>query len=443
MIFHNLFRFYLTFITFPLLFFSCQQNQNQQQEVVKESPAPPNLILIMADDLGFETVGAYGGESYQTPRLDRMASEGMLFENCYSTPLCTPSRVQIMTGKYNFRNYVAFGMLDDQQTTFGHLLQDAGYATCIVGKWQLYGNDRQREMFGRVGTMPEKAGFGDYCLWQLDERGRRYKSPLLKKKTAEYKTYENEYGPDIFLDYAQNFISENKDKPFFLYYPMCLVHDPFQYTPDTPGYENFDPEENLNDTTYFDDMMAYMDKSVGSIIDQVEAEGLAENTLILFIGDNGTHRTVYSKLNGEWVRGNKGYTDEMGTHVPFLAYWKGRIKPGTRSTNLIDFTDFLPTLMEAAQTPLPQDFLTDGNSFLGQLTGSAFEPREWVFCHYAPRWGNFPERRWVHDKNWKLYETGEWYNLQEDQKEEVPLAEEAVPAETAQTFKAVLAKYRK
>jgi len=116
----------------------------------------PNIILIMADDLGYECIGTNGGTSYKTPVLDKMAEKGIRFEHCYSQPLCTPSRVQIMTGIYNVRNYVQFGLLDRNQVTFGHLLKKSGYATCIAGKWQL----------GRQSDSAGHFGFDESCLWQ-------------------------------------------------------------------------------------------------------------------------------------------------------------------------------------------------------------------------------------------------------------------------------------
>ena len=156
----------------------------------------PNIILIMADDLGMEAIGAYGGESYKTPHLDQLAAEGMRFENCYSTPLCTPSRVQIMTGKYNFRNYIGFGLLDKKEKTFGHALQAAGYKTAIAGKWQLYGNEKQQELAGgKVGTLPLQAGFDTYRLWQVKDRGERYKNPTLETYKEGLIDYDEAYGP--------------------------------------------------------------------------------------------------------------------------------------------------------------------------------------------------------------------------------------------------------
>jgi len=132
---------------------------------------PPNIILIMADDLGYECLGSYGSTSYKTPVLDELAATGMRFEHCYSQPLCTPSRVKVMTGKYNSRNYTVFGSLDPKETTFAHVLKKSGYATCAAGKWQLYG--------GGSGTSPEQAGFDEHCLWQVKDRGSRYSDPTV------------------------------------------------------------------------------------------------------------------------------------------------------------------------------------------------------------------------------------------------------------------------
>ncbi len=397
---------------------------------------PPNLVLIMADDLGFETLGCYGGQQYDTPRLDRLAAGGMQFDHCYSTPLCTPSRVQLMTGRYNHRNYLAFGMLPRGETTFAHLLREAGYATCVVGKWQLYGNPQQRELFDTAGTRPERAGFEEYCLWQIEERGLRFKDPFLETSRRPLQTYEGAYGPDLYTDYALDFIERHRDTTFFIYYPMTLVHDPFQPTPETAGFAAFDPATDLNDTTYFPDMMRYMDRLVGRIEDQLTALGLRENTLLLFVGDNGTDRDVVSTWRGQRIRGDKGYPTEYGTHVPLIASWPGRIAAGSRNPNLVDFTDFLPTLLEAAGDTPPPNLQLDGLSFFPQLMRAAKAPaREWVFCDYAPRWGKFPEARYAHDHRWKLYADGRFYDLKNDIGEERPLTREELPEEGQQARK--------
>jgi len=433
------FRFF-SFILGILCLISCK---SEKKEIVPQKS--PNIILIMADDLGYETLGANGGESYQTPNLDTLASQGMRFEHCYSTPLCTPSRVQIMTGKYNFRNYISFGLLDDKEKTFGHYLQEAGYQTLIVGKWQLWGNERQQELAGgRVGTTPEKAGFDDYCLWQIDERGSRYKNPHLASKKNGTVTYPRAYGPDMFVEYMEDFMETHQDRPMFIYYPMVLTHDPFVPTPKNPGFAEFETDSKTNDPAYFGEMVGYMDSLIGRIVQKTETLDISENTLLLFVGDNGTDTDVTSMMNGEPLTGDKGNTTNAGTHVPLIAYWKGRIKAGSVNTNLIDFSDFLPTLMDAAGQSLDGSD-TDGLSFLPQLLGKETEVRDWIFCHYAPLWGQFEHRRYVQNKNWKLYGNDEFYNLDHDPLEKNPvevseLSEDIKPL--YQQFKTVLDNHK-
>ncbi|MEM7514079.1 MAG: sulfatase-like hydrolase/transferase [Bacteroidota bacterium] len=387
--------------------------------LLSQESSKPNIILIMADDLGAETLGCYGGESYQTPHLDQMAKEGMRFSHAYSTPLCTPSRVQIMTGKYNFRNYKGFGILDTGEKTFAHYLKEEGYQTCVIGKWQLYGNERQYELAGQHGSLPDEAGFDDWCLWQIKDRGFRYKSPTLSSKKSGTQTYPGEYGPDLFVDYAAAFMKKHQDNPFFLYYPMCITHDPFLPTPDENGFEAYDPEEKRNDTTHFGAMVTYMDKLVGRIKQEVDSLGLSENTLILFTGDNGTDRKVISSWNGQRIKGHKGYTTEAGTHVPLIAHWPGKIEAGKLNPNLIDFTDFLPMLMDAAQTDTSVE--GDGLSFYPQLVGTADSVRKWIFCSYAPKWGKFTPSTYAQTHHFKLYANGKFFYLPDDPQEKFPI----------------------
>jgi len=382
----------------------------------------------MADDLGYETIGAYGASSYQTPNLDRLADEGMRFDHCYSTPLCTPSRVQIMTGKYNNRNYIGFGLLDPKEKTFGHFMQEAGYKTYIAGKWQLFGNAHQQKLAGdRVGTTPEKAGFDDYCLWQIDQLGSRYKDPTLSTKKGGTRTYPGKFGPDIFLENITAFMENNQEDPFFVYYPMALTHDPFVPTPNNREFEDFDAMSKVNDTAYFGEMVHYMDMIVGKIVDATDKLGIRENTLILFVGDNGTDRDVISRFNGSNVQGNKGYTTDAGTHVPMIANWKGKIAPKSVNNNLIDFTDFLPTLLDLAGNAGLESSALDGVSFYPQLFGDYSNKRNWIFCHYAPNWGKFKSKRYVQNTKWKLYDNGELYNLEQDILEKNPMKADKYP----------------
>jgi arylsulfatase A len=374
----------------------------------------PNVVLIMADDLGYECLGCYGSTSYQTPVLDRLAATGVRFDHAYSQPLCTPSRVQIMTGQYNFRNYKAFGIIDPNETTFAHLLRHAGYATCVVGKWQLYGSNTEKKESQGKGALPEQTGFDEHCLWQIDQRKSRYRDPVLVANGEYIEDMAGKYGPDVFTEYAIDFIERKKDTPFLLYFPMALTHDPFVPTPDSEEWP--DAEHKPNDK-HFADMVAYMDKLVGRIVAKLDALGLRENTLVLFTGDNGTHRRIRSKLGDRTIRGGKGQTTDAGTHVPLVANWKGTMPEGKVCADLIDFTDFLPTLAEAAHARLRPNLTIDGRSFLPQLRGQSGHPREWVFCYYFRNAGD-PVKCYARDKRWKLYRSGDLFDLQADALEE-------------------------
>ncbi|MBN2132939.1 MAG: sulfatase-like hydrolase/transferase [Sedimentisphaerales bacterium] len=381
----------------------------------------PNLVLIMADDLGYECLGCYGSTSYRTPILDELARTGMRFDHCYSQPLCTPSRVQIMTGQYNFRNYLDFGILDREETTFGHVLQRAGYATCVVGKWQLFGRDNNKPGIAGRGTTPKQAGFDEHCLWQVDRRESRYRDPLIVENGTYRDDLKGKYGPDIFCEYALDFIERKKDVPFLLYFPMALVHSPFVPTPDSAEWAEGKEKANKK---HFADMVAYMDKIVGRIVARLDECNLRQDTLILFTGDNGTGRGIRSQLGDRVVAGGKGQTTDGGTHVPFVANWKSVMPAGKVCDDLIDFTDFLPTLAEAAQTKLPANLPVDGRSFLPQLRGKKGNPREWIFCHYFRNAGN-PPKRFARDKRWKLYQSGALFDIPSD-----PLEEHPVPPDT-------------
>lgn len=399
----------------------------------------PNIILIMADDLGFEALPMYGNDSNETPNLQQLADQGMLFENCHSTPLCTPSRVQLMTGKYNFRNYVGFGILDPEETTFGHWMQEAGYTTCIVGKWQLFGNQRQQTLAGgRKGALPGESGFDYFRLWQVQDRGSRYKNPLLETSDTGLEMHEGKYGPDLFVDYLEQFMEDHVSGPFFVYYPMVLTHDPFEPTPEENEYSSYHPDQKKNDPKHFPAMVKYMDHLIGKIVRKTENLGIAKNTLIIFIGDNGTDRKVISSVNGKEIRGNKGYTTNFSTHVPMIAYWPGRIRPGSVYRGLVDFTDFVPTLLEVAGENVDhvQKGL-DGVSLLSVLTGNpeSGTGRTWVFCHYDPRWGNFEKRRFIHDTRWKVYDNGEIYDWEKDLEELHPLTLDDVASDQRPTIK--------
>ncbi len=414
-----------TFLAAVVLFlFSCNTNSGNKM---------PNVILIMADDMGYECVGAYGSASYQTPHIDKLASEGIRFQNCVSQPLCTPSRVKIMTGKYNYRNYDYFGHLNLSEYTFGNLMKDAGYATCIAGKWQLNGlayKDRIEDW--NDNTRPNKFGFEEYCLWQLTKErseGERYADPMIEQNGKALNRNADSYGPDIFADFVLDFFERKKDEPFFVYYPMVLVHDPFVPTPDSRDW-SIPKNRYKNDTAYFRNMVAYTDKIVGKIMGKLKELNLDENTLVVFTGDNGTHTSIHSRmLEGTSIQGAKGNTIDAGTHVPLIVSWPAQIKESRVFNELIEFSDFFPTLAELAGTAAKEN---DGKSFYPLLVGEKYEPRETAFVHYDPRWGknvNQYRNQFVRTLDYKLYADSSFYDLVNDRLEKYPLNSDSLQPE--------------
>ncbi len=417
----------------------CGSQIAQAQRQPNVTQRQPNVILIMADDVSWECFGCYGAEDYKTPNIDALAAKGVRFANCFSTPICTPSRVKLMTGQYNFRNYTHFGYLNPKDKTFAQMLKSAGYATAIAGKWQL--NGLYHKAAGcDDNSRPFKAGFDEYCLWQVttgkndDKGGERFWSPPLEHN-GKFLTKEDnhlQYGPDIMSDFVCDFIERNRDQPFFAYYPSVLVHDPFVPTPDSIGdrprtaKSNKAPKSKPQQKENFVAMVGYLDKIVGKIVNKVKEVGQLENTIILFTADNGTNVRLKSRWKGQEIKGGKGGTTDMGTHVPLVAYWKGHTPVGAVLDDLIDFTDFYPTLAEAANVQLaveePSNDPIDGRSFLPRLQGQPGNPRDWVFWHYQPYWGRFPGTQFIRNEEFKLYRDGRYFNVPNDLTEQKSIA---------------------
>ncbi len=407
---------------------------------------PLNVILILADDLGYETIAANGGESYQTPHLDRLAANGVRFEHCYAQPLCTPSRVQIMTGKYNVRNYRGFGSLPRGERTFAHLLKEAGYATGIAGKWQL----------GSEPDAPQHFGFDEALLWQHTRDGRlardgqrldkRYENPHLERNGAEESYSNGEYAPDLMVDFICDFMERKKDGPFLVYYPMILTHCPFVPTPDSADWNSQSQGSPTykGDPKYFGDMVRTMDKLVGRIVAKVDELGLSDRTVILFTGDNGTDQPIVSRLKGRDVAGGKGTSTDAGTRVPLIASAPGRFKSRVVS-DLVDFTDFLPTLCDLANvglSPIRQDL--DGRSFLPQLLGEAGSPRNYVYSWYSRAGRDRDATVFARTQQYKLYRDGRYIDVASDVDEQQPLDEGALSPEQRRTkadLQAVIDRY--
>ena len=400
-----------------------------------QAASQPNIILIMADDLGYETISANGSQSCRTPHLDRLAASGLRFEHCHVQPLCTPTRVELMTGRYNVRNYFRFGVLPRDQKTFAHLFKNAGYATGICGKWQL----------GREKDSPRHFGFDESCLWQHTRRPPRFANPGLEYNGVEKDFSNGEYGPKLINDWALDFVTRHKSGPFFLYYPMVLTHSPFQPTPDSSDWDPSAKGENVNRAPrHFPEMVAYMDKMIGRLDAKLAELGIRENTLLIFLGDNGTGRGITNRFKGADYAGGKGTTTARGTHVPLIASWPAVMKQGRVNGDLIGATDFLPTICEAAGIPMPHEI--DGVSFLPQLKGERGNPREWLYTWYSPRQRqNLTVREFAFNHHYKLYRNGRFFDLQSDPFEENPLQTSAHtgPAAIAATkLKAVLDRFK-
>ncbi len=392
----------------------------------------PNFILIMADDLGVEGLGCYGGTSYATPAIDQLASEGLRFTHAYAQPLCTNTRVQLMTGLYNNRNWRYFGVLDPEAKTIGHYMREAGYSTCIAGKWQLQSYDPPSYPGAHLrrgkGMKASEAGFDEYSLfhaWHSEDKGSRFASPTIFENGKLLEEIEGGYGPDHWVEFINDFIQRKHEdeKPFFVYYAMALPHRPFVPTPESEAWADKSARSE-EDVRHFPDMVEYMDQCVGRVVEHVEQLGLSDETLIIYYSDNGTHQAITSQTINGPVVGGKGRTTDAGTHVPLIVRWTGKIEPGVNE-NLVDSTDFLPTIMEAAGEPVPRSANLDGISFYPQLFGDFDRVRPWVFCHYDPRPGwdkdQFRKIRFARDRKYKLYGDGKLYDVPNDKLEQDPI----------------------
>jgi len=322
----------------------------------------PNILFILADDLGKEWISAYGAEDISTPNIDELADQGIRFDNAWSDPQCTPSRVSLITGQYPYRNgWVnhwdtprwGHGYLDWQQNqSIAKVMKDAGYATAAAGKWQV--NDFRIEPEAMT-----KHGFDDYAMWTGYEAGvpasaERYWDPYIHTKQGS-KTYKGEFGEDIFSNFLLSFIEQNKAQPWFAYYAMNLPHAPYTTTPHKGKLDSKLDKHKA--------MVEYADIILARMIQRLEEMGERENTIIIWTTDNGTNKSLVGTLNGRKVRGGKQTTTENGINSPFIISAPGLVPTGVISDTLIDFTDILPTFADLADAKIPSDYTLDGKSF--------------------------------------------------------------------------------
>ncbi len=384
----------------------------------------PNQILILVDDMGRDWVGAYGS-SHPTPSFDRLASEGVRFTNAWCTPVCTPTRVALLTGQYPFRSgwnvhydvprWGGAGLDPDRFTTLGTILRDAGYATAIAGKWQI--NDLRPDP-----TIMRRHGFDEHCLWTGVESDnpaseKRYWNAFLQQN-GERRSHANEFGPDVTQRFVLDFIRRHRDQPFFVYYPMINVHAPNEPTP----LNRDNPPEG--EAALYAGMVSYTDRQVGELLRVLDELGLAGDTIIYFAGDNGS--STGGTLHGRAIPPGKARVSDLGVHVPLIVRAPGRVRAGEVSDALTDFTDLLPTMAGFAGVALPGQPRLDGHSLVAELTGepAAGPARAWIFTQYGAH-------RAVRDERYFYDNRGAFFDLLEDPLQERDLAHDASPERAA------------
>ena len=368
----------------------------------------PNIIFILANDYGIGGVGCYGSDKYKTPNLDALAQTGIRFESCYAMPLCAPTRAACMTGRYGFRTGVTGNSTGakahpDKEVCIAKVLKEAGYATAVAGKW------RQLSYF-TTKEDGQRWGFDEFLIWGVGTKGERYWDPAYNHNGRMLSKVEGKYGPDLLHEFVVDFIRRHRDGPFFVYYPMPLIHAPILRTPDSPpGSANL-----------YADNIAYMDKLVGKLVAELDGMGLREKTLIVFVGDNGcTPQASGAKgdrsggtLQGRAIKGAKGAMTEGGSRVPLIVNWKGTTPAGQVSKNLVDVSDFYPTFADLAGAQLPAGVKIDGHSLAPQVTGRRGKPREWVFVMLDQKW-------YIRDARWKLDDKGQLFDMKDAPFQEV------------------------
>lgn len=306
------------------------------------------------------------------------------------------------------------GYIPPNEKTFGHVLKSAGYQTGLAGKWQM-------TLLKNDPNHIQKMGFDNSCVFGWHE-GPRYHKPYIWQNGKIRNDVDNRYGPDVYSEFLIDFITKNKNQPFLAYYPMTLAHEisnDLEIPPPTSPNGKYQSYKEL---------VEYMDVLVGRLVKTLEELGIREKTLILFTTDNGTPKKFITEFeDGQYIKepilsymgdkisiGGKSELTDAGTHVPLIANWPGTTPSGLVLDDLIDFSDFLPTLAELSNANIPARVIIDGQSFAKQIKGKKGQPREWVYTQWEGE-------AWLRTKLWKLYRNGLLYNMQNDPNEKFPI----------------------
>ena len=417
---------------------------------VGSSKDKPNIIFIMADDLGYGDLGCYGQAQIKTPHIDRLAAQGMRFTDHYAgSTVCAPSRCSLMTGLHTGHTYVRgnreikpMGQLPllPDTVTMPKVLKEAGYTTALIGKWGLGGP-------GSAG-IPNKQGFDTFFGYLCQRHAHNYypeylfrneeRVPLPGNKIANPRedgagvaVERGQYSHDMIAEEALQFIETNKDRPFFLYLAVTIPHannEAGRKGMEVPEYGIYEDKDWPEPQKGHAAMISRLDRDMGRIMETLRKSGIDKKTLVLFTSDNGPHREgganpEFFDSNGP-LRGNKRDLYEGGIRVPLIARWPGKVKPGTVSHHISAFWDFLPTFAELAGVEhLPS---IDGISMLPTLMGKPAKQKQHEFLYWE-----FHERgskQAVRMGDWKAVRFGvngklELYNLKEDIGEEHDIAE--------------------
>jgi arylsulfatase A len=403
------------------------------------SAAPkPNIVYILADDLGFAELGCNGSDRYKTPNIDALANSGVRFTRFYTAPLCGPSRALILTGRYGFRSgavtqdacKTVIRTGEKAEVMIPAVLKKVGYASAMIGKWGQLSPSGDPSDWGFDHEFYFK-GSGMY--WNskvakpMSEGGKVRGDPdsyVLDGKTIEVK--DDEYIPDLLHKDATAWLEAHKAGPFFLYYSMSHVHGEILPTPDSAPAPKGETEATKRKRHYADNI-AYMDKLVGKLVAELDRLKLRENTLIVFMGDNGSAKSNApdATIGGKRIEGEKGSMKEGGGLVPFFAAWPGVTPSGRVNANVADASDLLPTFAEIAGAPLPTARVIDGRSLVSQFKGDTKSPRTWAFCQLSNNY-------YVREAGWKLDQSGTLYDMKDAPFKEVAVAadskDEAVAA---------------